>query len=585
MSPIHTGLFCSQGRQHRRCLLKAGSLLGPPYSPHTELSNHDSTSSGIVSDVAAYGAPPALSTFTGNASISSNIHHPHHPPPHPLYVLGGEHSCSDRQSQDSGTKTASWTSSPHPKASTPTPAPSPAGPPQYAGGHSHRLSPASPLAYKCPSTPTPLPPHPHYSRQAEARHHHREARVEMLRSQMTHVALHDKAPRGVGPGVKGKHPHPRPSPFEVLTDDVVLRVFSHLPTHQLVRAARVCRRWYHVVWDPSLWTSIVINSATMDVDRALKYLTRRLSYNTPKVCVILERVNLNGCEQLTDRGLHTVARRCPELRHLEVQGCTRLTNLGVFEAVSHCVNLEHLDVTGCPDITCIRLMDADSPSHLQPLYLRYLDMTDCTGLQDAGLALIAAHCLQLQFLFLRRCSHITDAGVTHVATSCQCLRELSISDCRGVTDLGLRELSRLGDQLRYLSVAKCDQVSDQGVRHVARHCAKLRYLNVRGCEAVSDQSLDYLARHCPRLRSLDIGKCDVTDAGLEVLAHFCPQLRKLSLKSCDAVTDKGVVLLAYHCRGLQQLNIQDCRLSPDAYRTVRKYCRRCLIEHTNPAFC
>ena len=62
--------------------------------------------------------------------------------------------------------------------------------------------------------------------------------------------------------------------------------------------------------------------------------------------MILERVNLNGCEQLTDKGLHTVAKRCPELRYLEVQGCTKLTNIGVFEAVSYCVNLEHLDVTG-----------------------------------------------------------------------------------------------------------------------------------------------------------------------------------------------------------------------------------------------
>lgn len=274
----------------------------------------------------AYGPPPTtMSTFKGD----NNNH---------MYTPSGDHCCSDRQSQDSGTKTASWASSPNPKASTPTPMSVQQQQQQYTLGHSHRLSPASPLAYKSPATPSPF----HH---AEFRHH-REAQMEMLRSKMHYMDMQDTGKAVRSAASKGKHPYTRPSPFEQLTDDIVLRVFSNLPTDHLCRCARVCRRWYHLVWDPTLWTSIVINNSAVDVDRALKYLTRRLSYNTPKVCVILERVNLNGCEQLTDKGLHTVAKRCPELRYLEVQGCTRLTNVGVFEAVSYCVNLEHLDVTG-----------------------------------------------------------------------------------------------------------------------------------------------------------------------------------------------------------------------------------------------
>lgn len=90
----------------------------------------------------------------------------------------------------------------------------------------------------------------------------------------------------------------------------------------------------------------MINSERINVDKAVKYLTKRLSYNTPTVCVIVEKINLNGCEKLTDKGLHTIAKRCPELRHLEIQGCSNVTNHSLFEVVSYCVNLEHLDVTG-----------------------------------------------------------------------------------------------------------------------------------------------------------------------------------------------------------------------------------------------
>lgn len=111
-----------------------------------------------------------------------------------------------------------------------------------------------------------------------------------------------------------------------------------------------------------------------------------------------------------------------------------------------------------------------------------------------------------------------------------------------------------------------------------------RYLNVRGCEAVSDDALEVIARSCTKLRALDIGKCDVTDRGLRLISHHCPNLRKLSVKSCEMITDEGIQIIAYYCRGLQQLNVQDCPITLDGYRIVKKFCKRCIIEHTNPGF-
>ena len=138
----------------------------------------------------------------------------------------------------------------------------------------------------------------------------------------------------------------RPSPFDLMTDDVIVKIFSNLSTDQLCRCSCVCQRWYRLAWDPLLWKKIVINNELLNIDRALKYLTKRLSYNTPTVCVIIERINLNGCERLSDKGLYAIARSCPELRHLEIQGCTNVTNAALFEVASYCVNLEYLDVTG-----------------------------------------------------------------------------------------------------------------------------------------------------------------------------------------------------------------------------------------------
>ena len=41
------------------------------------------------------------------------------------------------------------------------------------------------------------------------------------------------------------------------------------------------------------------------------------------------------------------------------------------------------------------------------LNIQYLDLTDCTSLEDSGLKMIVECCPQLLYLFMRRCSSIT----------------------------------------------------------------------------------------------------------------------------------------------------------------------------------
>ncbi|XP_015908575.1 F-box/LRR-repeat protein 7 [Parasteatoda tepidariorum] len=402
---------------------------------------------------------------------------------------------------------------------------------------------------------------------------------------------------------KGKKSH-KTSQFDRLPDDLIIKIFSFLSSNYLCVCARVCRRWYFLAWEPQLWTSVCLSSERIHVDRGLKTLFRLLCRDSPTVCLAVERISLNGCCKLTDKGMFTISKKCPELKSLEVKGCAFISNVGVSEVITRCVNLNRLDLTGCQLVTTLqpRLVSSDRSDsaldhlsndshHLPPqvihhrqLYLQFLDLTDCHSLDDFGLKTVARNSPQISHLYLRRCVQITDCGVKAISSFCMMLKELSISDCILVTDFGMYELAKLGSNLRYLSVAKCDQISDAGIKQIARHCYKLRYLNVRGCEAVSDHSMEILSRSCSRLRALDIGKCDVTDNGLRLLSEHCPNLKKLSVKSCDMITDEGIRAITFYCRGLQQLNIQDCNITVDGYRTVKKFCKRCIIEHTNPGF-
>lgn len=145
---------------------------------------------------------------------------------------------------------------------------------------------------------------------------------------------------------QGKKLPKRPSPFDKLPDTLILKIFSFLSSNELCVSARVCRRWYFLVWEPQLWTSVTLSGGRIQVDRGLKTLFRLLCRDSPTLCLTVERIHLNGCTKLTDKGLCTVALKCPELKVLELKGCVGVSSRGVTDIVSRCHNLERLDLTG-----------------------------------------------------------------------------------------------------------------------------------------------------------------------------------------------------------------------------------------------
>ena len=142
---------------------------------------------------------------------------------------------------------------------------------------------------------------------------------------------------------KGRLKH---SYFDRVADDIITKILGYLPTKYLCRCSRVCRRWHRLAWQPSLWSCLKISGKHTDVDSALTVLIGRLCVETPYVCLTVQRIVLNGCERLSDKGLSLIAERCPELLHLEIKGCNNVSNGVVFDVVSKCASLDYLDVTG-----------------------------------------------------------------------------------------------------------------------------------------------------------------------------------------------------------------------------------------------
>ncbi|XP_015591362.1 F-box/LRR-repeat protein 7 [Cephus cinctus] len=354
-----------------------------------------------------------------------------------------------------------------------------------------------------------------------------------------------------------------------LDDEILIKIFGWLGTRDRCALAQTCHRLWEIAWHPSLWKEVEIRYP-QNASAALNALTRRGCHSCIRRLVLESSTGVpNVLASLPFSSLTTLV-----LRHSR-----RVTDDSVAAILNNCSHLKELDLTGCSEVT-------RAYCRIATLQLQSLDLSDCHSVDDSGLILTLSRMPHLACLYLRRCARITDTSLVAIALYCTTLRQLSVSDCVRVTDYGVRELAaHLGPSLRYLSVGKCDRVSDAGLLVVARHCYKLRYLNARGCEAVSDSATLALARGCPRMRALDLGKCDVGDATLEALSTGCPNLKKLSLCGCDRITDAGLEALAYYVRGLRQLNIGECpRVTCVGYRAVKRYCRRCVIEHTNPGF-
>lgn len=266
--------------------------------------------------------------------------------------------------------------------------------------------------------------------------------------------------------------------FDVLPDDLIIKVLSWLSSEDLAKMAMTCRRFAVLCWSPMLWECISLRCAN---DKMLKqifhilckssfskinnkanqsrFLDHHMRYIQPihgcpysdrndrcqygassycagrshndtlsegdsRVCLEVSRVMLSENCAVTDRGLSLIANKCPELTHLQVSNSRDLcTDLGVDDVVSACENLRHLDLTGCHKITRIQ-----SPI----VYVR----TENSSGQNPSISHRVTPVLRtllLQYLDLSDCISLDDNGLHITVKSCVMLTFLYLRRCTKIT--------------------------------------------------------------------------------------------------------------------------------------------------------
>ncbi|GMF10177.1 unnamed protein product [Phytophthora lilii] len=325
----------------------------------------------------------------------------------------------------------------------------------------------------------------------------------------------------------------------------------------------------------------------------------------------LSRLNLDGCEYLTDDGvlqlLKTMKRieslrldRCffisdaalvplmkargSNLKAVSVRRCRKVTDKTIKELFSNQPRLlAELNVSHCLDITdasfeCLCSVPCFFGNRAVKTYpaLTKLDISGCTSLTNLSFSWIAAACPLLQSFKASRTS-LSDKGLLALGGLLK-LEELDVSDCVHFTDSGFDKFLRTDGinasstrpldispsscfkSLKRLNLSNCsNNVGEKALLAVIGTCSKsLTSLDISRVAEVSASIMARLSKAARSLSELRVaGQTGVTRAMLTNLATYNKALRVLDIRDCENVDDLALYPLVI-MQSLEELYLSGC---------------------------
>ncbi|XP_074612509.1 S-phase kinase-associated protein 2-like [Acropora palmata] len=272
-----------------------------------------------------------------------------------------------------------------------------------------------------------------------------------------------------------------PNYWTLLSDEIILSVFQHLPKKTIVKCAQVCKHWKRLAYDESLWRCVDMTKANLFPGLLGKVLKR--------------------------------GTRVLRLAHAKIASPLCDDNTSSF-----------------PDVVPL---SPHSPSKSM-FSLQYLDATGCSFESDTLLCLLL-HSKQLTHISLESCRIST--SVLKAISELRRLKVLNLAMCTGVTLTGISSLVKSGKNtsLKQLNFAWIN-LTRATILHAIRNLPRLQQLNLSGCcETLRDDCVKQLVHSCPLLTCLDLSDSfNLTAKALEDILKL-EKLVGLSLSRCYSI--------------------------------------------------
>ncbi|GAN01812.1 F-box/LRR-repeat protein 20 isoform X1 [Mucor ambiguus] len=344
-----------------------------------------------------------------------------------------------------------------------------------------------------------------------------------------------------------------------LPDELQLKILAQLPVQDLLKSTVICRTWYHLIYNGSLWTTIntdpFYKTITMDqIARLLKASAR-----------FLKVANFRGCIQLTGHGLRTLSLSCPNLEVLNIKDCRGVSSASLGYFLQHADNLRVLNVSGLDTVKSSTL------AHATCSKLERLEMSWCRNITGSGiLALVRQSSWTLSYLKINGCPQLDDDTMALLGSSLPNLTHLSMAACTNLTDTALLSYLRSSitppasskHKLTHLNLSSCSRLTDATLLNLALYTQHIQHLELAGCVLMTDQGFCHLFARVHTFVHLDLEDVhQITTATIRSIANHQPHLQRLCISSCTQVSDDDVVYLVNNCNQLQHLELDNCTIT------------------------
>ncbi|CAA7403599.1 unnamed protein product [Spirodela intermedia] len=350
----------------------------------------------------------------------------------------------------------------------------------------------------------------------------------------------DPAPPGDAPDLTG-----------LLSDEILIRILSHLPPPLRESSGLVCKRWLRLLdqlrrslslldWSfldspsrrlvvrfpeltdvdlvpasispPVIPSGILLNRGPVSVrlDSEFETPNGALPWGFITECRFLP-------SKVVDRGLEILSRGCPTLRKLSLVAVA--SELGLMKVANECPTLQEVDLHRCTD-TSLRSISAFRNLQILKLIGSMEGLYDGPGVSDIGLTILAHGCKRLVKLELCGCEGSYD-GIGAIGRCCLMLEELTI----------------------------CEHRMDAGWMAGLSFCGNLKTLRLQGCRRIDldPGPIEHLGS-CPTIEGLHLQRCQLRDKrSMNALFIVCEAVKEMVFQDCWGL-DNEMFGIAIICR-------------------------------------
>lgn len=189
-------------------------------------------------------------------------------------------------------------------------------------------------------------------------------------------------------------------------------------------------------------------------------------------------------------------------------------------ALKECPDLYALDISRTPSYS---IQFPEVPKNLQSL-----NLSECAWVAKETLKQILSICPNITSLILKSNTHLTYIAWGELAKF-KYLKKLNLSQCTQIQDSDLSLLVKGLPNLTEVSVSNCKKIGEQGFLDMAKGLPKLVSLDLSRCN-ISDTALTEIGSRCRFLTHINLSGCaNLTEKGIHAFRKLALSLQAIEL--------------------------------------------------------